>query len=394
MSDSPTPGPWRATASALCASLVGIGVARFGYSPLVPAVIAAGWFGPGEAAYLGAANLAGYLAGALVGRRAAAGTRPAVALRAMMLMVAASFLACAQPAPFAWFLGWRFLSGLAGGVIMVLAAPLVLPHVPAGRRGVAGGLIFTGVGIGVAASGTLVPRLLPLGLGPTWMALAALCLALTLASWGGWPDDAPLPATSAGPNPHVFHRPYTFALLALLVVYALDAVGIVPHMVFLVDYAARGLGLGIETGALLWVVFGLGAAVGPVSLGHFGDRIGFGALLRLSLAIQVAAVGLAALSANVYCLALSGFVIGAFTPGIVPVVLGRVRELIPDDLAAQRTAWSLVTIAFAGGQASGAYGLSAIFATTGFEPLYRIGAAAMAAALMLDLVTAPKEAAR
>jgi hypothetical protein len=56
---------WRATASALCAILVGIGLARFAYTPLIPALVEAGWFTPAEAAYLGAANLAGYLAGAL-----------------------------------------------------------------------------------------------------------------------------------------------------------------------------------------------------------------------------------------------------------------------------------------------------------------------------------------
>src|SRR4051812_50007491 len=65
-------GPVRATIAALCANLVGIGIARFGYTPLLPAVIAAGWFSPSAAAYLGAANLAGYLAGALRARALAA----------------------------------------------------------------------------------------------------------------------------------------------------------------------------------------------------------------------------------------------------------------------------------------------------------------------------------
>ena len=36
--------PWRATFSGLCANLVGIGLARFAYTPLIPALILAGWF--------------------------------------------------------------------------------------------------------------------------------------------------------------------------------------------------------------------------------------------------------------------------------------------------------------------------------------------------------------
>ena len=46
--------PWRATLAGLGASFVGIGLARFAYTPLIPALIAARWFTPSEAAYLGA----------------------------------------------------------------------------------------------------------------------------------------------------------------------------------------------------------------------------------------------------------------------------------------------------------------------------------------------------
>jgi Uncharacterised MFS-type transporter YbfB len=44
---------WRATVAGLCASLVGIGLARFAYTPLIPALIASAWFAPVAAACLG-----------------------------------------------------------------------------------------------------------------------------------------------------------------------------------------------------------------------------------------------------------------------------------------------------------------------------------------------------
>ena len=59
----------RALLAGLAASLVGVGLARFAYTPLIPALIAVGWFSPADAAYLGAANLIGYLAGALLASR-------------------------------------------------------------------------------------------------------------------------------------------------------------------------------------------------------------------------------------------------------------------------------------------------------------------------------------
>src|SRR6266853_1690612 len=181
--------PLRATFAALFANLVGVGLARFGYTPLIPALIAAGWFAPSAAVYLGAANLAGYLAGALGARALAARTGAPALLRGSMLLTAASLFACALPFGFAWFFVWRFLSGGTGGVLMALAAPSVMPRIPPARRGLAGGAIFTGVGLGIAASGTLVPLLMQWGLVETWLGLGAVALLLTIISWSGWPRE-------------------------------------------------------------------------------------------------------------------------------------------------------------------------------------------------------------
>src|SRR5438874_6951695 len=181
----------RATLAALAANLVGIGLARFGYTPLIPALITAGWFRPSAAVYLGAANLAGYLAGALGARAIAARAGAPTALRAAMALTAASLFACAFPLGFDWFFVWRFISGGTGGVLMALAAPVVMPIIPADRRGLAGGAIFTGVGLGIAASGTLVPALMEWGLAETWFGLGALSLALTALAWNSWPAAVP-----------------------------------------------------------------------------------------------------------------------------------------------------------------------------------------------------------
>src|SRR5690348_2069804 len=55
---------WRHAWPGLLATLNGVGLSRFAYTPLVPFMIAAGMVTESGAAYLGAANLAGYLIGA------------------------------------------------------------------------------------------------------------------------------------------------------------------------------------------------------------------------------------------------------------------------------------------------------------------------------------------
>jgi len=133
-------GPvWLSAAAGLCASLVGLGLARFAYTPLIPALIAAKWFSPADAVYLGAANLAGYLAGALIARELGARLGSVHALRGMMVLASLCCFTCSVPVSFIWFFGWRFLAGVTGGVIMVLAASTILPHIAPGKRGLVGG---------------------------------------------------------------------------------------------------------------------------------------------------------------------------------------------------------------------------------------------------------------
>jgi MFS family permease len=375
------PHPAHATFAGFAASLVGIGLARFAYTPMLPALVAAHWFSPAVAAYLGAANLAGYLAGALLGRPLAARLSVIATLRVMMALASIALLACAWRAAPAWFYAWRFLSGLAGGALMVLAAPTVLHQVPAHSRGLVGGLIFMGVGVGIAASGTLLPLLLSRGIQTAWIGLGMLSLLLTALAWCGWPRTQ-----ACVPSGETRISPPGRKVVLLFAAYALNAVGWVPHMLFLVDFVARGLGQGVATGAAYWTLFGLGASFGPLLAGHVADRMGFGRTLRYAFIVQVAGVALPALTHSMTALAVSSVVVGSFVTGTVPLVLGRIHELLPGRPSEQGSAWRTATVGFAVCQALAAYAFSYAFGRSGdYQPLFLAGAAAIVLALTGDL---------
>ncbi len=389
--DRATRSAWSFAMAGLCASLVGLGLGRFAYTPLIPGLIAANWFSAADVVYLGAANLVGYLAGALVARSAAAHLGAVRSLRGAMILATLSCLACSMPISFAWFFAWRFLAGFAGGVIMVLAASTVLPHISSDKRGVVSGMMFAGIGLGVAASGTLVPLLLQQGLRESWYGLAALSGLLTLISWNRWPK-----ATHTVPVLHDTNRippsriPPSNAIRALLLEYGFNAFALVPHMVFLVDFIARGLGQGVAAGSYYWVLYGLGAIVGPLLTGHMADRAGFGPALKISFLLEAIAIFLPALSTAPASLIVSSVLVGGFTPGIVPLVLGRIHELIPHSAASQRIVWGRATTVFALFQAASAYGLSYLFEHSGgdYLLLFRLGSFAVTLALAIDLMMA------
>jgi predicted MFS family arabinose efflux permease len=375
--------PWRAVSGAMSAVLVGIGLARFAYSPLLPVLIARGWFMPGAAAYLGAANLLGYLAGALAARHVARcfGSRPV--LRGAMLLAAISLAACSVRLPFAWFFAWRLLSGITGGLLAILAPSSVLAQVPALRRGLASGLIFTGVGLGITASGTLVPLLLRWGLTDAWLGLAAISLALTLFAWHAWPPDPPAAAAAAGSD-----APGRFGPVSTI--YGLCAVAMVPHMVFLVDFVARGLGRGFAAGALVWILFGGGALCGPVVAGRIADGIGPATAMRGVIAAEFMAVSVL-LTGAVRPVVLDGSAVlaGMIVPGISAVMLGRIGAMAGNDNTARQRGWTQATVAWAIGQAAGAYGMAWLYGLAGTYPaLFVTALVALAVAGTLELVLA------
>jgi hypothetical protein len=86
-------------------------------------------------------------------------------------------------------------------------------------------------------------------------------------------------------------------------------------------------------------------------------------------------------------LVVSSLVVGAFTLGVVPLVLGRVHELLPRDVVAQQASWATATTGFALMQATAAYALTFVFTQTGgdYQLLFVLGTGILITALGVDL---------
>ncbi|HEY4072405.1 MAG TPA: YbfB/YjiJ family MFS transporter [Herbaspirillum sp.] len=379
---------WRYIFAGLCASLVSIGLARFAFTPLIPELIQAHWFSTSSVIYLGSANLAGYVCGALLGRPIGKQLGNVRTLRLMMVLITAAFLACATPLSFAWYFGWRLLSGIAGGVVMVLVAATVLPHIPPARKGLASGAIFLGLGLGIAGSGTVIPLLLHLGLSQTWMGLAIISAVLTGASWFAWPStELSAGSTAQSRTPSAASTHFGRSVNILYVQYALMAIAAVPPMVFLVDFIARGLGGGTHLGSIFWILYGLGAIAGPPLYGLLADRLGPRPTVRLVVLVQAIALAAVYFVGDYLLLGLLTIVIGTFAPGIVPLALARVHESIPHNASRQNIAWSRATILSAAAMAITGYAYSALFNASGgnHRLLFLIAALVAIVALMVEV---------
>lgn len=370
-----TAHPYRLALAGAFALLLGIGLGRFAYTPIIPALVHAGWFTGPQAAYLGAVNLLGYMLGAWCAHRSALwlGTRRVLVTNLAVLTL--SLFACALPWGFVWYSIWRLLAGLTAAILTVVAVSAVIVRVPVDRRPTTSALVFTGIGLGIIASGTVVPWLAQRGVVEAWLGIGLIALILALWSWFAvWRHLAPAEHEQQTQAPSA-RIPLTAVWLAIIA-YALDAVGIVPHALFWVDYIARELGQGLHTGGHYWVLFGIGAMLGPALAGVSAARIGFRPAQVIALAAAALAVGLPLVSVAPWALVISSLVVGAMIPMTVTLAAGSVSELVP--MHRQQQFWGWATLAFAILQAIAGYAFSAVYTASGsYVPLFALGAGAL-----------------
>jgi MFS family permease len=380
----------RLSIAGLSATLVGNGIGRFAFIAMMPALIQSGWFSKAEASYLSVATLVGYVVGARLSDWLLRYFSVTVLLRGAMLACAFSYLACVfQGASMPWYLLWRTAAGVGGAILMVLTAPLVLPQHSPAIRGRVGGVVFSGIGLGMMVAGATVPLLIGgvglivsvanarftlvrfEGVRGAWIGMGMLCLMLTWLAWREWPragGSEPAVASTAAPK-QALPPELRVVMGLLLAAYTLNAVGYLPHTLFWVDYIVRELHRPLAAGGFFWAVFGVGAAIGPLLTGTLADVFGLRRCLLAGFFLKALGVALPLFSSHVSMLFASSLLVGIFTPGIVALVSTYALECVGP--AFHRKAWGMLTMSFAASQAAVGFVMARVAANLeSYEPLF------------------------
>jgi MFS family permease len=218
---------WRHAWPGFLGTLSGVGFGRFAYTSLMPFLIASGALSAAAAAYLGAANLLGYFLGAALAARLAQAVGMTRALRAAFVLTTLSFIACIPEWGFWWYLPWRVLVGVTGGLLMVLGPGFLYAGSPPASRGRIGGVVFAGVGVGIALAGLAVTPLAALGPAWAWGGLALAAAIASVATWPRWRGGGAVPL----PRRRGKGRLGAAASLAILG-FAMDGIGYTAHALF------------------------------------------------------------------------------------------------------------------------------------------------------------------
>lgn len=341
---------WVAAGLALGPAAV-LGLGRFAYALLLPAMRADLSWSYADAGTMNSANALGYLVGALI---AAPVTRTLGAKRLFMIGLLTTALmlgATGLTRSFPLLLTLRLLAGALGAFTFIAGAALTAASSAAapGRSPLALGVFFVGPGLGIVISALAVPPVLAYwGWSAAWLAIATLSLIAA-------PISAPALVRArrpALPPQGTRHGAWPVRrALPLLIAYGTYGAGYIAYMTFIIAYLRSQQKFGEGEITLFWTILGLSGILGAVVWGAVLDRVKAARGTVLLTALLAIGSILPLLSTGRATAYLSAVVFGGVFLSIVTSVTTYVRRMVPPH--AWASAIGLFTAMFAFGQCIG-----------------------------------------
>jgi MFS family permease len=325
----------------LAALAISKGIGRFAMTPILPMMQEEG-LSLTQGSWLAAANYLGYLLGAL--STIWLNAKASLAIRAGLVAIGLSTLAMGLVEGFVLQLALRAAAGVASGWVLVLVSAWALERLAELRRPQLGGVLYAGVGTGVAIAGIacLVAMQLGANADAAWIALGAVAIATAGMIW------IPLVFENSPTKPDGTTPPASAGWL-LILCYGAYGFGYIVPATFLPAMARQTIDDPLTFGSA-WPVLGIAAALSTLVASRLGAsthprRVWIASML-------VMAVGVAA---PLFVPGLGGILVSAVLVGatFVTMTLAGLQEARRIYGAAARPVMAAMTSAFAVGQLVG-----------------------------------------
>ena len=357
-----------------------LGLARFAYGLILPAMRSELGWSLAQAGALTTANAVGYLLGAVVAAPAARRLSLAVTFRLGMVVTAAALAATAATSSYPVLLLTRAAAGLAGTLVFITGG-VIASHTAASTRSAAPLTIYySGAGLGIALSGAAIPALLGQHPGRwplAWVGLAAAAGLATIFSWTAARGSHQ--ATTA-----LLDLRYIARLWQPATAYLLFAAGYIAYITFLPAYLAAHRA-SITQITVTWALLGLAAVAAPVLWSWPISTWPRAAALAASLAVLSTAAATALAGAAPLAVTGSAIGYGASFLAVPAAITALIRA------ATQPSEWTgalaAFTVVFAAGQTAGPYLAGALADRYGTGATLAWTAALCAAGAALSILT-------
>ncbi len=374
-----------------------LGLARFGYSALVPAMQADLKLDNTQVGLLATANLIGYLLVSAIGGALASRHGPRRVIAIGLAVAGAGMVLTGLATAFPSVLLWRTLTGMGSGAANVSVMGMLGAWFTARQRGTSAGLVVSGSSVGLIVVGLLVPRVLAAygahAWSLCWLLFGAITLLLAVGAGVFLRDrpDSPAAAQTPGvpPGPPEWSRVYrSRAVWHLGAVYVAFGLSYIIYLTFFVKGLISEGGYSQQAASTLYMAMGWVSLVCGLVWGALSDRFGrrtalVGVYLTHSVAFGLFAVWPAP----------AGFLLSALLFGLsawsIPASMAAMCADVVDPRLAP-AALGFVTLFFGVGQAIGPSLAGALADATGSLATAYLLAAAVALLGAIGALSLPR----
>jgi len=388
---------WRMLGLAVLAVFASLGLARFGYTMILPEMQRHLGLTHEQTGVMQSWNLLGYLIAVVAAGALSAHLGPRRVVAVALLTIGLAMAGTGLARGYVPVCAGRFFAGLGGAAANVPAMGLVAAWFARRRRGVAAGIAVAGSSLGLMVAGPLVPalgrRFGPDGWRASWLVFGGLALAIGVlwaAAVRNRPSDlgqTPLGddgEAAAGASPRTAGRWRELCLSGRLwhlsAVYFAFGFAYIIYSTFFVKHLEQAAAMSPAAAGRVWMLVGLASVASGLLWGWVSDRRGRRPALTAIFIVQGLSFVLFGASAHRAALLLSAGLF-ALTAWSIPALMAALAaDRFGDRLAP--AALGLMTAVFGVGQVLGPWaagGLADRFDS--FAPAFVLaGVAALAGA--------------
>ena len=322
----------------ILAIIVGIGVARFAFTSLLPAMLS-DYLSITDAGVLAAFNFSGYLTGALFSIFLKdINTKVRYFRLGMILSIVTSIILATTHNELLWIIS-RIVAGFGSAMVLIVGGAIVMVKLNYEDKTKAMGIHFSGIGFAIVVSELVSQYVLKQGTwSDAWLVLSLLSVVLTVYVLYILSFDQSMKQQAV--KYQLSLSTFTPYVILLILAYFTEGIGFVVQGTFLPDIINSLEGLD-GYGNLGWLMVGLAGIPSSIVWMRLAHKYGSVTIIIIAMALQIVGILIPIFSTSISLNLLSGALYGSTFIGLVALFLnlgGKISGKNPVVLMGAMTA--------------------------------------------------------
>ena len=298
---------------------IGVGVARFSYTSLLPSMLADNTLSLTFSGILASINYVGYLSGSIFAIFIKdINTKVKYFRLGIILCILTTIIMGVTTNEILWLLG-RVIAGFGAAMALVVGAAIVMTKLNFQDKTKAMGIYFSGIGIALASSDIISRYVLSFSSWQnSWIVLTFCAIAVAAYPLYILSFDKEI---SQKNEKHPFNKAlFSPFVVVLIVAYFTEGVGFVIQGTFLPTILKSIEGLESVAG-LSWLLVGLAGIPSSIIWMRLAHKYGSVNIIIIAMSLQIVGILIPTFSTNMYLNLFSGILYGATFVGLVALFM-------------------------------------------------------------------------